>query len=351
MSQIFDFLTRTRGRNGSLHFIDYLTYAYLLLGVFLMFFPVIWLAFSSFKSEAGIAEYPPTLLPLSPKETEVPGREGTFPIMRVLEGEHAGKELPQIRRIGIESQLVDPANPKDLIKVNVKEREPVRQFKVHWENYTELFSRFNILNNFYNSAFITIIATLITLLINSMAAFALSKYQFPGRNATFVVIIATLMIPYTITLIPTYIVINQIGLVDSLWGVIWPAVATPTGVFLLRQYMLTIPDELLEAARMDNASEWRIYWRIILPLSTPALAVLAIFSIIWRWNEFLWPLIILNSGDNFTLQIALNSLQGELQTQWTNLLAMTIMVMLPVLLSFGILQKHIATGIARTGLK
>ena len=138
---------------------------------------------------------------------------------------------------------------------------------------------------------------------------------------------------------------------DTLWGVILPAVATPTGVFLLRQYMLTIPDELIEAARMDNASEWRIYWKIILPLSAPALAVLAIFSFMWRWNDFLWPLIVLSKSEKFTLQLALNSFQGELNTQWHYLLAMTVITLIPISLVFAFLQKYIATGIASAGVK
>jgi len=140
-------------------------------------------------------------------------------------------------------------------------------------------------------------------------------------------------------------------LLNSLWGVIWPAVATPTGVFLLRQYMLTIPDELIEAARMDHASEWRIFWRIILPLSAPALAVLAIFSVMWRWNDFLWPLIVLSRTEKFTLQLALNAFQGELTTQWHYLLAMTVITLLPVTIVFAFLQRHITTGIAASGVK
>ena len=150
------------------------------------------------------------------------------------------------------------------------------------------------------------------LLINSMAAFALAKYDFRGRGTVFVLIIATLMIPPTIVLVPTFLVVSELGPAQQPWGVIWPGAATPTGVFLLRQYMLTIPDELIDAARMDHASEWRIYWRIVLPLTAPALAVLAIFSIMWRWNEFLWPLIVLTRSEQFTLQLALNSFQGEL---------------------------------------
>jgi alpha-1,4-digalacturonate transport system permease protein len=133
--------------------------------------------------------------------------------------------------------------------------------------------------------------------------------------------------------------------------VIWPAVATPTGVFMLRQYMLTLPDDLLEAARMDNASEWRIYWRIVLPLSAPALAVLAIFSIMWRWNEFLWPMMVLNRSESFTLQLALNSFQGDLTTQWNYLLAMTVLTLLPVTVMFLLLQRYITQGIASAGIK
>ena len=120
---------------------------------------------------------------------------------------------------------------------------------------------------------------------------------------------------------------------------------------MLRQYMLTLPDDLLEAARMDNASEWRIYWRIVLPLSAPALAVLAIFSIMWRWNEFLWPMVVLNRSESFTLQLALNSFQGDLTTQWNYLLAMTVLTLLPVTVMFLLLQRYITQGIASAGIK
>src|SRR5262249_2254666 len=126
---------------------------------------------------------------------------------------------------------------------------------------------------------------------------------------------------------------------------------TPTGVFLLRQYMLTIPDDLLDAARMDHASEWRIYWRIVLPLAAPALAVLAIFSVMWRWNDFLWPRVVLTRNEEYTPQHAPNSLQGELSTQWNNLLAMTVLTLLPILFVFAFLQRYITAGIASTGIK
>ena len=194
-------------------------------------------------------------------------------------------------------------------------------------------------------------STIIMLIVNSMAAFALSKYQFKGRGAVLALVVGTLMIPQTVVLVPLFLITSQLGMINSLWGVIIPGAATPTGVFLLRQYMLTIPDEILDAARMDKASEWKIYWRIILPLSAPALAVLAILAIMWRWNDFLWPLIVLTRNDNFTLQLALNSFQGEMTTEWSNLLAMTVLTLAPIALVFMFLQKYIATGIASTGGK
>ena len=227
----------------------------------------------------------------------------------------------------------------------------MRQFKLAWENYLEPLQRFNFLTYLRNSVVVTVVATLITLLINSMAAFALSKYRFRGRNAVFIVIIGTLMIPVSVILVPVYLVITQIGWVNNLWGVIIPGAATPTGVFLLRQYMLTIPDELLDAARIDGASEWRIYWQVMLPLAAPALAVLAIFSVMWRWNDFLWPLIVLTRSEYFTLQVGLNAFQGELNVQWHYVLAMTVLTLLPITAVFSLLQKFITTGIASTGVK
>jgi alpha-1,4-digalacturonate transport system permease protein len=199
--------------------------------------------------------------------------------------------------------------------------------------------------------FVTVVATVITLIINSMAAFALSIYEFPGRKAAMLAVIGTLMIPITVILVPVYLVVTSLGLVNSLWAVILPGAATPTGVFLLRQYMLTLPKDLIEAARMDKASEWQIYWRIVLPLSAPALAVLAIFSVMWRWNDFLWPLAVLTKSESYTLQIGLNAFQGELQVQWHYLLAMTVVTLLPVAVVFAFLQRFIAGGIASTGMK
>ena len=345
-----NFLLRTRDRR-QLHWTDTVSYLYLVVGLFMMFAPVVWLVMSSFKTEAAIAQFPPSFLPYSQKSVSVPGHDKPLPLFTVTMEDGSKREMVQINRIGIKANMVDPAQPEERISVNINQRQPVNELKWAWNNYTDLFGKFSFGTYLWNSVFITVVATALTLLFNSMAAFALSKYRFKGQKFVFLLIIATLMIPPTIILVPVFLVINQVGLLNSLWGVILPAVATPTGVFLLRQYMLTIPDELLEAARMDHASEWRIYWRIVLPLSAPALAVLAIFSVMWRWNDFLLPLIVLSQNEFFTLQLALNSFQGELNTQWHYLLAMTVITLLPVTLVFAFLQRYITTGIAGAGVK
>ena len=347
---MWQFLTRTKGRR-KLDWTDVLTYTYLAVGLFTMFAPIVWLVMSSLKTESALSKFPPSFLPYTQKVVAVAGQPQPLPLYRVKLEDGSSREMAQISRIGIIANMVDPANPQSTLQINIRQREPVEVMSFAWSNYTEIFNKFTFGKYLWNSVFITVVATILTLLINSMAAFALSKYNFRGQKTVFLLIIATLMIPPTIVLVPVFLVINSVGLINNLWGVILPAIATPTGVFLLRQYMLTIPDELLEAARMDHASEWRIYWRIILPLSAPALAVLAIFSVMWRWNDFLLPLIVLSKSEFFTLQLALNSFQGELNTQWHYLLAMTVITLIPITLVFAFLQRHITTGIASAGVK
>ncbi|WP_150497140.1 carbohydrate ABC transporter permease [Roseibium aquae] len=347
---VLGFLTRRR-EGGQWHWTDVFTYVYLVLGVLLMFGPVVWLVLSSFKTPAGLLEFPPTLLPLGQIEVQVEGYDDPLPLFAVTMEDGTVKELAQIRRIGIMAQMVDPENPGERVSVPINTREPIREMRVATENYIDPLETFNFLRYLQNSVIVTVVATVITLLINSMAAYGLAIYDFKGRNAIMLFVIGTLMIPVTIVLVPTYLVVTQLGMVNTLWAVILPGAATPTGVFLLRQYMLTIPKDLIEAARMDKASEWTIYWRIVLPLSLPAIAVLAIFSVMWRWNDFLWPLVVLTRNEVYTLQIGLNAFQGELDVQWHYVLAMTVVTLIPVVLVFAFLQRFITTGIASSGMK
>lgn len=347
---MLNFLTNTRGKNR-LSFSDAATYFYLLLGTLLMFGPIIWLVISSFKDRTELLRFPPRFLPYQQESVTVPGYDDPLQMFTVTFEDGTTRELAQVRRVGIEAQMIDPAQPDEIIKVNINQRQPVESIHFSLENYTNGVTRFNFWLYLGNSVVVTVAATALTLLVNSMAAFALSKYQFRGRETIFGITIGTLMVPISVILIPVYLVITEIGWNNNLIGVIVPGAATPTGVFLLRQYMLTIPDELLDSARIDGASEWRIYLQIILPLARPALAVLTIFSVMWRWNDFLWPLIVLSRTELFTLQVGLNSFQGDLQTQWELILAMTVLTLLPITVVFAFLQRFITSGIATTGMK
>lgn len=343
------FLTRTR-HPGRIHITDVLSWVWLIGGTLLVAIPVLWAVLSSLKTEAEITRYPPTFLPKAAMQVTLPGEDRPRSLWQA-EVEGKLRELALLRRIGLSAQLVDPAAPETVIKADSRQIKPVLALHVATENYSDPLTQFDFLTYLKNSVFVTVVATLLTLLVNSAAAFALAKYRFRGRSLVFGFIISALMIPLSVVMVPAFLVVWGVGLTDNLWGIILPAVATPTGVFLLRQYMLTIPDELIEAARVDAASEFRIYWRIVLPLTAPALAVLAIFSVLWRWNDFLWPLVVLTSRSNFTLQVGLNAFQGEFSVQWHYILAMAVLSLIPVTAVFLFLQRHITTGIAQSGMK
>ncbi|TNF22350.1 MAG: carbohydrate ABC transporter permease [Rhodobacteraceae bacterium] len=360
MSRLATFLTRTAGtpdRAERFGVTDLLAYGYLLFGVLIVLVPVAWTFFSSIKPERAVDNFDTRLLPYAQIEAEIEG-QGPKPLW--VHTDENGDEVLVFKAgpTRRETEVARPEAPDAVFTVPRSSLAPHETISVAVENYLDPLLKRNGQENFhfftylYNSVFVTVVATLITLLINAMAGFALSKYRFRGRLTFTILIVATLLIPASIILVSLFFVVWSFGIFGSLWGVIIPAAATPTGVFLLRQYMLTIPDELLEAARMDAASEWRIFWRIIIPLSLPALSVLAILSVIWRWNDFLWPLIVLISDPRqHTLQLGLTQFAGEFNTDFHYILAMTVVTLLPITLVFVWLQRFITTGIATTGLK
>ncbi|WP_099827489.1 carbohydrate ABC transporter permease [Oceaniglobus indicus] len=354
------FLTRTKGtadRARRFGIADLLAYGYLLLGVLVILMPVAWTFLSSLKGERAIDGFDTRLLPMAQVEAEVEG-QGVKPVWTWTAPDGTTRDVVKAGPTRRETDVVALDDPDTVLRVPRTTLAPNERIRVATENYLDPILGRNGQDNFafftylLNSVFVTVMATLITLLINAMAAFALSKYKFRGRLTFTILIIATLLIPSSIILVSLFFVVWSFGIFGSLWGVIIPAAATPTGVFLLRQYMLTIPDELLDAARMDAASEWRIFWRIVLPLSLPALSVLAILSVIWRWNDFLWPLIVLISDPaQHTLQIGLTAFSGEFDSDFHYILAMTVVSLVPITLVFVWLQRFITTGIATTGLK
>lgn len=220
-----------------------------------------------------------------------------------------------------------------------------------FENFTTALSKGNFGLYFFNSAYSTIISTVITLVINCMAGYAFAKFKFKGNNFLFMSFLATLMIPLEVIMIPMFQMLKFFHMYNSLWGIIIPPAATPTGVFLMRQYLLSVPDELLEAARIDGASELRIFARIIVPIAKPVLSVLTIFSFMWRWNDFLWPLLVINNPKLYTVQLAIANFSGQFAVDWSSLLAMAVVTMIPVLVIFLIFQKQFVRGMVISGMK
>lgn len=233
------------------------------------------------------------------------------------------------------------------------------------DNYALFFQQANVGRLFLNSAYVAIAVTLLQLFTASMAAYVFAKRQFPGRNALFLLTLGTMMIPGQVTLIPTYIILKHVpffggndwlgqgghGWLDSYWGLIIPQAASAFAIFLLRQYMTTIPNDLLDAARIDGASEFRIYAQIVMPLCRPALAALAIFTFSYQWDNFYWPLIIVASEELRTLPLGLALFVVRNRTAWDLLMAGSVVATLPVVVVFLLFQKHFVRGIAMSGLK
>ena len=230
---------------------------------------------------------------------------------------------------------------------------PMTFFPKTWtlENYIEALGRGNFLTYFKNSLFVSVISTIIAVVINTMAGYALAKFEFPGRKITFTIMLATLMIPLQVIMIPIFLQLKRFGLLNNLWGIIIPPAATPTGVFLAKQYMTSLPDSLIEAARIDGGSEHFIFRKIIIPMAKPIVATIAIFSFMWRWNDYLWPLIVISKNKLQTIQQALAGFVGQLQINWSNLLAMTTISIIPVIAVFLAFQNFFMQGVTAGAVK
>src|SRR5687767_6256056 len=232
-------------------------------------------------------------------------------------------------------------------------------------NYTKFIQASGLGRWFLNSTFISVSVVMLQMFFNSLAAYTFAKRRFPGRDKLFVFMLGTLMIPGVVFLIPNYLILQRIplfggndifgqgghGWLDSYWGLILPSAVSVWGIFFLRQYMKGIPDELLDSARIDGASEFRIYWQIAMPLAGPALAATAIGTFTWTWNDFFWPLLVISSPDLQTVQLGLALFVVKNRTVWDQVMAGSVLATLPVLLVFLIFQRYFIQGIALTGFK
>lgn len=329
-----------------------------------MFFavPFLWMLLTSFKSDKDVFHTPPRWLPHDAVRVEINGEE--YPLYNVKTPDG----LKQYAALKIESGVayfVDPANPDEVIPTELQQgtervAELVEEISFRWQNFPDAMNRgsrpgvgASFWVYFKNSlivAFFTIVGTLVS---NTPVAYAFARLKFPGRDILFVIILATMMLPFQVTMIPIYLLFNdKLGWGDTFLPLIIPTFfANAWDVFLLRQFFKTIPEEMCDAARVDGASEWQIFTQIILPLSTPVLATITVFTFLYSWNDFTGPLLFLNSPRNFTMALGLQDFQGQKTIVWNQLMAAATVFTLPIIIAFFFAQKTFIQGIKLTGSK
>lgn len=218
-------------------------------------------------------------------------------------------------------------------------------------HYVDLFIRLDLGRQFANSTLVAVLSTLISLIVNSMAGYAFAKLRFGGRERTFRLLLVALVIPGQVCMLPLFLELKAMGLVNTYAGAIIPFMAGVFGIFMVRQYALSVPDELLDAARVDGAGEFRIYWTIVLPVIRPILVTLAVFVFLSAWNDFMWPLIVLSDEAKYTLPVALASLSGEHVQDTELMMAGSVVTVLPVVLLFVLLQRAYIRGVMMGSVK
>jgi len=223
--------------------------------------------------------------------------------------------------------------------------------KITLEQYTILFRDLHFLRNFLNSFAVASLMTISSLFINSLAGFAFAKYSFKARKFIFTSFLATMVIPAQVGMLPVFLILRQMGMLNTYWGLILPGAVSAFNIFFFRQYMTTIPTDLIDSARIDGCSDFKIYWRIVLPLARPALVTLGLFTFLGTWNDFMWPLIVMNKDTMYTLPVALANLMGEHAPDTELMMAGSVVTTLPIMVLFLALQKSYVSGLVAGGLK
>jgi multiple sugar transport system permease protein len=391
-----------------------LAYVVLAAGGLTFMLPLAWMISTSLKAKGSVFAYPPEWIPRrqltawGPDVKQANGHWvplGTGGEKRLSWAtDEDGTRLKVVELRNIEDakvvQIVEPVDRKgEIIQLPLYRAtgagrmrpvfEPISEVHVRWGNYPQAWSalelrepwlafrlpyalRFGFAGRTYqigpvgfrgfhirsaftafylNSVLVAVCVTLGQVLTSSLAAYAFARLHFPGRDKLFLGYLGTLMVPYVVTMIPVFILLRLMHLVDTYAALILPAMFSAYGTFMLRQFFLTIPTELEDAARIDGCGKWGIYTNVILPLSKPALATLTTFVFLSNWNSFMWPLIVISSPEKKTLPIGLYAFMGQYDTEWTLLMAASLMVMLPVLVVFLAGQRYFVKGIVLSGLK
>jgi len=347
--------TRSRRRPGGLRRSQRLAKAAgyaLLIGLSALYLlPFLWSISTSLKTGDTVYDFPPDLIPRKRVILQRHGRRARL-------GERLAKDGKPLERVAILDSkpgryVIEPLDGGPAVEVPIEEVRFVKQVRLRWGNYrdawtAEPFNRFLL-----NTLIITLACIIGQVFSASLVGFGFSRLHFPGRNALFFVMLATLMLPGQVTMIPVYLIYRSLGWIDTFLPLTVPAFlgGGPFFIFLFRQFFMTLPRELDEAARVDGCSAFRIYWNVLMPLCKPVVATIAVFSFIAHWNEFLAPLIYLNSPEKQTLALGLRTFQGTFVTQLHLLMAASLVVLLPILVIFFLAQKQFIKGVALSGIK
>ena len=331
------------------------------IGLFFLL-PFLWMVITALKSSQDVFHTPPRWLPYDNVRVEVGGQE--LPLYNV-QTDDGIRQLAAVKILEGVGTFVDPANPGETFEYEIQQgavkiAEPVMEISFRWQNFPDAMSRgsrptvgASFWVYFKNSLIIAFFAIVGTLLSNAPVAYAFARIKFPGRDLLFILVLATMMLPFQVTMIPIYLFFNNLlGWGDTFLPLIIPTFfANAYDVFLLRQFFRTIPEEMCDAARVDGASEWQIFIRIVLPLSVPVLATVTVFTFLWAWNDFTGPLLFLTSPRNFTMALGLQDFQGQRTMVWNQLMAASVVFTVPIIIAFFFAQKTFIQGIKLTGSK
>lgn len=371
-----------------------MTHGMLIIGGITMVLPLLWMVSTSLKEPTEVMTYPPEFVPRRQVMWSDPAGGDAFPVYELT---WQGQQL-QVARLStaagqMEVQVLAPAGragERLTLPLGSEAGQgpvlvPVKEVHLRWQNYPEAWQALTLQRNwlswhwpyqlrlgplrigplhfpgfplrnaflaFYlNSLIITCLVTVGAVFTSSLAAFAFARLHFPGRDRLFLGYLGTMMVPQVVTMIPVFILLKVMGLVDTYAALILPPLFTAYGTFMLRQFFLNIPGELEDAARIDGCNLWQIYRHVIIPLSLPALATLTTFEFLGVWNSFMWPLIVISSQEKKPLMLGLYAFMGQHTTEWTLLMAASVMVLAPVIIVFLLGQRFFVRGIVMTGMK
>ncbi len=315
----------------------------LILASALFIAPFAWMLSTSLKHESSIFPKPgkpPQWIPT----TEILDAQGRRMVT------YDGKQGVEMSKDDEGRSVLEVGG--ETIHANSEDFEIQQRVGFHWRNYVDAFKKMDFFNNLRNTLFICVSCVLGTVLSCSLVAYSFARIPWKGRDVVFVMVLATMMLPYQVTLIPLFVVYRKLGWVGTFKPlVIWAYFGVPFYIFLLRQFFMGIPQDLSAAARIDGCNEFGIFWRIILPLSKPALATTALFTFLFEWGDFLYPLVYLQDDRQYTLAVALQQFQSQHESMWGPLMAMSTVITIPIIVIFFLTQKTFIQGITLTGIK